>query len=226
MSDEHPSAVLFAKLRNETCKLLGYNADNLSALEGLRVDLVCSLRLEVDRQQSLQLAGQAADLRVLTSATEALENLLKPAFVTAFDCERQNAIARAELSRIISGVLQFKLRVAGETLQREEQAAAQAAAGGGSTIEYIPPPKRVAAPVLSDNVRHADYIDAAVLDEPPPPAPPPEPSPRHSSAFNPNSAPSPRSPKPTEVSSTYSASADWEARRGSSLRRFDIPKDF
>jgi hypothetical protein len=30
MSDEHPSAVLFAKLRNETCKLLGYNADNLS----------------------------------------------------------------------------------------------------------------------------------------------------------------------------------------------------
>jgi hypothetical protein len=90
-----------------------------------------------DRQQSLQLAGQAADLRVLTSATEALENLLKPAFVTAFDRERQNAIARAELSRIISGVLQFKLRVAGETLQREEQAAAQAAAGGGSTIEYI-----------------------------------------------------------------------------------------
>ena len=89
MSDEHPSAVLFAKLRNETCKLLGYNADNLSALEGLRVDLVCSLRLEVDRQQSLQLAGQAADLRVLTSATEALENLLKPAFVTAFDRERK-----------------------------------------------------------------------------------------------------------------------------------------
>jgi hypothetical protein len=98
-------ADLFKSLRTSTARMLSYNLDDLSPLQALRLDMVCSLHLEVDRVQAAQLRGEPADIRALSSSAEALESLIKPSFNTADDKRREDAEATAELDHLITGVL-------------------------------------------------------------------------------------------------------------------------
>lgn len=79
--------VIYAELHNalkrSTAKLLQYDVDNLTPQQTLRLDLACSLRLEIDRNASLQARGEAADLKSLITASQALESLLRPDAVGA-----------------------------------------------------------------------------------------------------------------------------------------------
>jgi hypothetical protein len=72
MSDDE----LYGRLRAETIELLGFNADTLTAVQSVKVDLVASLRLALDHFVGQQLAGERIDTAKLLSAAEALERLL------------------------------------------------------------------------------------------------------------------------------------------------------
>ena len=73
MSD--PSAA-YDRLRVETAEMLKLDVANLSLVEGLQLDLVSMLRLEVDGLQGAVLAGEQVDLGRLSTALGMLRQLL------------------------------------------------------------------------------------------------------------------------------------------------------
>jgi hypothetical protein len=78
-------ATLYRKLRAETIGLLGLDPAALTTAQGVKVDLVSSLRLALDALTARQLKGETIDLTKLLSAAEALERLLPRA--AAFSAE-------------------------------------------------------------------------------------------------------------------------------------------
>jgi hypothetical protein len=62
--------------RREAATLLGVDVDHLSAADGLRVDMVSSLRLVIDAEQAAILAGGQADLGKLNVAVQSLIAML------------------------------------------------------------------------------------------------------------------------------------------------------
>ena len=95
-------AVMHDRLRRDTTKMLGF-AEPLSAQQALKVDLACSLRWQIDKFVSAQLAGGDIDLKQLTSATEALRSLFPTADASVIS-DREDAAATNELERLIGGV--------------------------------------------------------------------------------------------------------------------------
>jgi hypothetical protein len=75
MSDPDPAAT-YERLRTETAEMLRLNADSASLIEGLQVDLVALLRLEIDTLQGAVLSGDSVDLARLASALTMLRSLL------------------------------------------------------------------------------------------------------------------------------------------------------
>jgi hypothetical protein len=215
----------FRSHEKSTAELLGYDLSKLTPAQSVRLDRAASIRLEIDDLQSKQLAGLPFDLKTYVLASEALERLVggdpqKPA-TDAF------AGARDELLRFLDQRAEALERRA----ERDEKNKAIPNPGGDAQYSANTQANAQLAVVGSvpegddspppSNVRHT-YIDHAVLAEPLPTA---EQDPlRHSSMNNPASVPLPR--KPTEQSATYSAFADYEARRRSGFRRFDMPDGF
>jgi hypothetical protein len=65
-----------AQARREAAILLGVDIEHLSAADGLRVDMVSSLRLVIDAEQAAILTGNSADLAKLNIAVQSLIALL------------------------------------------------------------------------------------------------------------------------------------------------------
>jgi hypothetical protein len=211
--------VMRDRLRKETAALLGLDIDNLTAAQSVRLDRCSTLRLELDDIESRKLQGAAFDAVKYIAVSEALERLVggHPE-QTANNPNYDAALAAVEQS--IQGVIDVHHLKAAErdteTMMREEMAAIAAAsncASGDAHEGERPAP--AAAPADDAPAR---VTDAARL---PPPAEHPL---RSHSMNNPNTEPLPR--KPTEVSGTYGAFADYTARRASSFRRFDMPDGF
>lgn len=69
-------SAVFERLRAKTADLLGLNLENLTPLKALRLDRATLLRLELDRLQAQQAAGEAVDLGRMALASQQLETLL------------------------------------------------------------------------------------------------------------------------------------------------------
>jgi hypothetical protein len=69
-------AAAYAVLRTETAAMLKLNSSDLSLVEGLQLDLVSLVRLEVDMLQGRALANEPIDLDRLSTALGMLQKLL------------------------------------------------------------------------------------------------------------------------------------------------------
>jgi hypothetical protein len=146
---EVKNADLFKSLRQSTARMLSYDMAALSPLQALRLDMVCSLRLEIDRVQGGQLRGEPADLRALTTASEALANLIRPEFVSTEDKRREDEAARAKLGAILHGIIHQRDHEREPIIER-----LNAALDGGRLPEVIG--------VLLDLLRHEQVGDPAL----------------------------------------------------------------
>jgi hypothetical protein len=70
MAAKDPNKSVFQRIRSELAALLRIDPDNASFAQRLRLDRAIALKLEIDRQQSAQMAGQAVDISRLTAAAE------------------------------------------------------------------------------------------------------------------------------------------------------------
>jgi hypothetical protein len=113
------------------------------------------LTLEQDRQVSASLKGEAVDPKAIASVAEQLERMLHPARSDSPAAhEAADAEARAKLSRIIQGVLQYK-----------ENAAEREITPHDATVEWKVPARRPSEP--------PDATDAEVVADHPAPRPSP-----------------------------------------------------
>jgi hypothetical protein len=122
MADDHDPAGLYARLRAETARMLGFDLASLSLGEGLQLDLTSMLRLEIDTLQGACLAGQAIDLARLQAAFAMLQKLL-PTSVTETPpvaADDDDGSARRELLAVIEGYAAANEAAAAEALAREE----------------------------------------------------------------------------------------------------------
>jgi hypothetical protein len=69
-------AAAYAALRDSTAAMFDYDLADLSLTQGLQIDLVSLLRLEVDTMQGKVLAGETVDLTRLVAAHGMLAKLL------------------------------------------------------------------------------------------------------------------------------------------------------
>jgi hypothetical protein len=122
-------AEMYAELQQSTAKMLGY-VEPLTPQQKLRVDLAASLRMEIDRITRLQLAGSEINLRDLTNASEALENLLRPSAVAAV--HSYGTVAPDKLKALLTTTFAAQSGPDADILAREEMAAVAAA--------FPPPP--------------------------------------------------------------------------------------
>jgi hypothetical protein len=165
MSD--PSAA-YDRLRVETAEMLKLDVANLSLVEGLQLDLVSMLRLEVDGLQGAVLAGEQVDLGRLSTALGMLRQLLpekslvaSPAAApeTRFGTNHRERLRQLIEKTLMAADVAEADRLA-DAMRREEAIQAQAA---GAPVEAPPAPAPVtpAPPERPANV---------VAFEPKPPA--------------------------------------------------------
>ena len=103
MTDPDPAAT-YERLRDETAAMFNYDIANLSLTQGLQLDLVSLLRLEVDTMQGKVLAGDTVDLARLVAAHGLLQKMLPAQALVAPASTADNpdpfAGAREELARL------------------------------------------------------------------------------------------------------------------------------
>jgi hypothetical protein len=87
-----------SQARREAAILLGVDIEDLSAADGLRVDMVSALRLVIDHEQASILDGGAADLGKLNVAVQSLIALLPGRELPA--PESQHGDPRVEMFKI------------------------------------------------------------------------------------------------------------------------------
>jgi hypothetical protein len=136
----------FQRARTEASRLLGFtNAENLSAADNLKVDLVTSLRAVVDDASASVLEGNQTDLGKLVVAVEHLTKLLpqnqEPASRGADPRAHMWAVysemrRRGELAEPMSTYEGRGRRIA--ELEAENKSL-RAALGSGSTASITPP---------------------------------------------------------------------------------------
>ena len=157
-----PSAS-YQLLRRETATILKLgDVDALGLVEGLQLDLVSLLRLEVDGLQGQVLAGQQVDLGRLTSALTMLRQLLPTQALVASpslpetSTRRLGSDHRAKLRALIEQTVFAPERVEAAALAdaqaREERVAADEAAG----VAPVPPVER--RKPLSETLAPADTV--------------------------------------------------------------------
>jgi hypothetical protein len=82
------AADVIARVRSEIAGLLSIDLDKASFGQRLKLDYATGLRLELDRLQARQLAGEAIDLTRFTNAAAELERLLPAADTSSWDLSR------------------------------------------------------------------------------------------------------------------------------------------
>jgi hypothetical protein len=98
-------AVAYEQLKRETAEMFGYDLANLSLTQGLQLDLVSLLRLEVDTMQGAVLAGEKVDLQRLVAAHGLLRQMLpaQALVAPAAAADHDFSGAHAELARLLDG---------------------------------------------------------------------------------------------------------------------------
>jgi hypothetical protein len=141
-------ATAYDRLRTETAEMLKLNIADLSLVEGLQLDLVSMLRLEVDGLQGAVLAGGQVDLARLSTALGMLRQLLPEKSLVASPAAapetRLGPDHRARLRDLIERtVLREDPREAERMrdIQAREEMAAVIAAGGTVEVATPPPPR-------------------------------------------------------------------------------------
>jgi hypothetical protein len=136
--------------------MLNLSTDSTSLIEGLQVDLVALLRLEIDTLQGAVLAGDSVDLGRLASALTMLRSLLPaqalvsapPAAETRFGPNARqrlrDLIERTVLAAEVENPHEAELR---RDIQAREEMAAVIAAGG--IVEAAAPAPAAPTPVAS-----------------------------------------------------------------------------
>jgi hypothetical protein len=139
--------------RKEAAELLGVDVERLSPAGALRCDMIASLRLVIDAEQSAVLSGNQADLGKLNTAVTSLIALLPnrelPAAVrqVMFDIymgmRRRGELAdpcstyegrMAEIERLRAKVAALEARLAGAPVPDEAAAAAPAPANPANVV--------------------------------------------------------------------------------------------
>ena len=137
-------AVAYERLRAETAAMLKLNPDSSSLVEGLQVDLVSLLRLEVDTLQGQVLAGEQVDLARLVTAHGMLQKMLPERALVApapAAATHDFSGAREELARFLA---QRAERIEARELKESERLRAEVARSCRST-----PPEPPSAPPTS-----------------------------------------------------------------------------
>jgi hypothetical protein len=178
MSDEQPNAVIFGKLRAETCGLLGFDLDHLSAWQEARLDTTVMLRWELDRMQSEMMAGKPVDAKQIAAIGEQLEAALHPIDGTNAEAsEPDNREAREALASLVLGIAEARAhggyrvpsrlgRLINDAIDRvvgHDDAAEEAEAAVA-----VPPPASVASPAPSITAPEQSTSEHRSQSEPPP----------------------------------------------------------
>jgi hypothetical protein len=79
---------LYTKARTDVAAILGYDLDNLSGEQSLRLDIATSLRVLLDNQSGRLLRGESLDAREMLMASDALSRLLPPMREPAPEADR------------------------------------------------------------------------------------------------------------------------------------------
>jgi hypothetical protein len=158
-------AKLFNSLRVSTAQMLGYDADQLTAAQQIRVDRGITLRLMVDSGLARQMCGETnIDVKEFVSASKELECMVggNPEVSST---DRFGDAAREELNAVIDRFIAAKEVDLCEVLQNEEMAAIAAALPCEPTpaAPIEPEPK----PRLPDNVVPIDGATRANSNLPP-----------------------------------------------------------
>jgi hypothetical protein len=161
-------AAAYAALRDETAVMFGYDLANLSLTQGLQLDLVSLLRLEVDTMQGQVLAGDTVDLNRLVMAHGMLQKMLPERALVApapAPESRFGPSARERLRRLIETTVlappvddPVELERKAELMRREEMAAIVAAGGSIEPAPSIPAPVAPPPPERPENV--VPFVDA------------------------------------------------------------------
>jgi hypothetical protein len=83
------TANVYTKVRGEIAALFGWNVENLSPDQALRVDTATALRLALDHLQGGIVRGESIDITKMLTASEALARLLPPAVLAAPPAEQR-----------------------------------------------------------------------------------------------------------------------------------------
>ena len=150
-------AAAYEALRAETANMLNYDLSDLSLVQGLQLDLVSLLRLEVDTLQGKVLAGDTVDLSRLAVAFGMLTKILPPAALEAEAPKPDFEGAREELLRLLQG--------RADALEHEwqRQSAIESELAAEDWRETMRPALPSSPPAPARHV----YIDHAVLDDDP-----------------------------------------------------------
>jgi hypothetical protein len=164
MNEADPAAA-YEALRAETAGMLKYDLADLSLVQGLQVDLVSLLRLEVDTLQGKVLAGEQVDLMRLSAALTMLHKLLPPAELKTESSKPDFSGAREELERF----LQNRFEAIEYGYARESEIEAEVQADFYRDAMRPPAPARIGPPAPARVV----YVDHAVINDRDEPVSPP-----------------------------------------------------
>jgi hypothetical protein len=143
----NPAAAAYDRLRCETAAMLGLNLAELSLVQGLQLDLVSLLRLEVDGLQGQVLAGQPVDLSRLATSLKMLQELLPESALVAREAAvvtKAPADARERLAALLHGIVAArdaeKEHNLADAMEREEAVMEAEAFTGQPEPEVLPLP--------------------------------------------------------------------------------------
>jgi hypothetical protein len=144
-------AAAYAALRASTAEMFDYDLASASLTQGLQIDLVSLLRLEVDTMQGRVLAGETVDLQRLVAAHGLLSRMLPAqalvAPAAAADQGDPFAGAREELAALLdkrfAAIAARRAYLLRDVLEREEMAACMAAAPSAPVLVAPSPPEPV-----------------------------------------------------------------------------------
>jgi hypothetical protein len=173
-------SVAYDRLRAETAEMLKLDVANLSLVEGLQLDLVSLLRLQVDELQGAALAGEQVDLDRLSTALAMLQKLLPARALEASAPAPESRFgpsARERLRALIEKTVlsdNYEIEMARDPVKARAEFEARLAAA----IEKFGP-KPASDNARNSDVPHPSLLPAApaggelpVLVEPVPPLPP------------------------------------------------------
>jgi hypothetical protein len=165
---------LYAKARSDVASMLGYDLDNLSAEQAVRLDIGSALRVLLDNQSGRLVRGESLDARELLMASEALSRLLPPL--------REPPSPSRPDPRQVMWEIYKGMRDRGELAdsyrspqQRLETARAKVAAIEAEIAALTPPPDEPSATPpapAGDNVVALPRATAGLSAQATPPAPP------------------------------------------------------
>jgi hypothetical protein len=141
----------YEKLRGETAAMLGFGSEP-SLIQGLQIDLIALLRLEIDTMQGEVFSGAPVDLDRLSTALQMSQKLLPEASLRATpiaqampDGTAESVFARAKLITLLDGYAEDRRRqLAANPNRAREQLEVEIAAA----LEQYPPPPAPAVEVL------------------------------------------------------------------------------